>query len=305
MDKIKIIIIGGPTASGKSELAVQAALALEGEVISCDSMQIYKGMDIGTAKIRADEMRGVPHHMLDVADPKQPFSAFDYSHAVTKIINELRCKGKMPIIVGGTGLYVESLVYPLSFIAQSDESVRKRLYREYESLGAQTMYERLCEIDPQDAAKIHPNNVKRLLRALEIYEISGKTKSQCAEREINPAYEIGMFITDPQRELLYAAIDARVEKMFEQGIVGEVETLLSNGVSWDSQSMQAIGYKEFKPYFAGKATLEEVKADIKRNSKKYAKRQTTWFKRYSFAKHYKNDEYGKMLADMVEFGKNE
>lgn len=114
-----------------------------------------------------------------------------------------------------------------------------------------------------------------------------------------------MFITDPQRELLFAAIDARVEKMFEQGIVGEVETLLSNGVSWDSQSMQAIGYKEFKPYFAGEATLEEVKADIKRNSKKYAKRQTTWFKRYSFAKHYKNDEYGKMLADMVEFGKNE
>ena len=237
MDKIKLIIIGGPTASGKSGIAVDAAKLINGEVISCDSMQIYKGMDIGTAKISAEEMCGVPHYMIDVADPKTEFSAYDFSHMAEKYIKDIVSRGKIPVIVGGTGLYVESLIYPLSFIAKKDESVRARLYEEYLRVGAQPLYERLQRIDPDDAAKIHPNNVKRLLRALEIAEISGKTKSECAERIPNPAYDIGLFIIDPPREQLYKNIDARVDKMFEDGIVNEVKKLISDGVDRSAQSM--------------------------------------------------------------------
>ena len=301
MDKIKLIIIGGPTASGKSGIAVDAAKLINGEVISCDSMQIYKGMDIGTAKISAEEMCGIPHYMIDVADPKTEFSAYDFSHMAEKYIKDIVSRGKIPVIVGGTGLYVESLIYPLSFIAKKDESVRARLYEEYLRVGAQPLYERLQRIDPDDAAKIHPNNVKRLLRALEIAEISGKTKSECAERIPNPAYDIGLFIIDPPREQLYKNIDARVDKMFEDGIVNEVQKLISDGVDRSAQSMQAIGYKEFKPYFEGLASLEDVKEAIKRNTRRYAKRQITWFKRYTFGTRYSTNELDKMLNDIKIF----
>lgn len=301
MDKIKLIIIGGPTASGKSGIAVDAAKLINGEVISCDSMQIYKGMDIGTAKISAEEMCGVPHYMIDVADPKTEFSAYDFSHMAEKYIKDIVSRGKIPVIVGGTGLYVESLIYPLSFIAKKDESVRARLYEEYLRVGAQPLYERLQRIDPDDAAKIHPNNVKRLLRALEIAEISGKTKSECAERIPNPAYDIGLFIIDSPREQLYKNIDARVDKMFEDGIVNEVKKLISDGVDRSAQSMQAIGYKEFKPYFEGSASLEDVKEAIKHNTRRYAKRQITWFKRYTFGTRYSTNELDKMLNDIKIF----
>ena len=301
MDKIKLIIIGGPTASGKSGIAVDAAKLINGEVISCDSMQIYKGMDIGTAKISAEEMCGIPHYMIDVADPKAEFSAYEFSHMAENYIKDIVSRGKIPVIVGGTGLYVESLIYPLSFIAKKDESVRARLYEEYLRVGAQPLYERLQRIDPDDAAKIHPNNVKRLLRALEIAEISGKTKSECAERIPNPAYDIGLFIIDPPREQLYKNIDARVDKMFECGIVNEVKKLISDGVDRSAQSMQAIGYKEFKPYFEGSASLEDVKEAIKRNTRRYAKRQITWFKRYAFGSRYSTNELDKMLNDIKIF----
>lgn len=301
MDKIKLIIIGGPTASGKSGIAVGAAKLVNGEVISCDSMQIYKGMDIGTAKISAEEMCGIPHYMLDVADPKAEFSAYEFSHMAENYIKDIVLRGKIPVIVGGTGLYVESLIYPLSFIAKKDESVRARLYEEYLRVGAQPLYERLQRIDPDDAAKIHPNNVKRLLRALEIAEISGKTKSECSERIPNPAYDIGLFIIDSPREQLYKNIDARVDKMFEDGIVNEVKKLISDGVEWSAQSMQAIGYKEFKPYFEGSASLEDVKEAIKHNTRRYAKRQITWFKRYTFGTRYSTNELDKMLNDIKIF----
>ena len=301
MDKIKIVIIGGPTASGKSDIAVRAAKLIGGEIISCDSMQIYKGMDIGTAKVTAEEMSGVPHHMIDIADPKREFSAFNFSQTAEKLIVDINLRGKIPIIAGGTGLYVESLIYPLSFIVEKDDKVRERLYEEYERLGAQAMYEKLMRVDPEDAEKIHPNNVKRLLRALEIYELSGKTKSKCAERVPNEAYDIGLFIVNPTREELYARIDARVDKMFASGIEGEVKNLLDGVVHWDCQSMQAIGYKEFKPYFEGTASLDEVKEAIKRNTRHYAKRQITWFKRYKEALWYGLDEEDKMLNDIKNF----
>ena len=301
MDKIKIVIIGGPTASGKSDIAVRAAKLIGGEIISCDSMQIYKGMDIGTAKVTAEEMRGVPHYMIDIVDPKREYSAFNFVQEAEKLIADINLRGKIPIIVGGTGLYVESLIYPLSFIVEKDDKVRERLYEEYERLGAQAMYEKLKRVDPEDAEKIHPNNVKRLLRALEIYELSGKTKSKCAERVPNEAYDIGLFIVNPTREEIYARIDARVDKMFASGIEGEVKNLLDGGVHWDCQSMQAIGYKEFKPYFEGTASLDEVKEAIKRNTRHYAKRQITWFKRYKEGLWYGLDEEDKMLNDIKNF----
>ena len=161
MDKIKLVIIGGPTASGKSDIAVRAAKLIGGEIISCDSMQIYKGMDIGTAKVTAEEMSSVPHHMIDIADPKREFSAFNFSQTAEKLIVDIKLRGKIPIIAGGTGLYVESLIFPLSFIAKKDESVRARLYEEYLRVGAQPLYERLQRIDPDDAAKIHPNTIHK------------------------------------------------------------------------------------------------------------------------------------------------
>ena len=197
--------------------------------------------------------------------------------------------------------FTEVCAYYSCMEDEKDESVRARLYEEYLRAGAQPLYERLQRIDPDDAAKIHPNNVKRLLRALEIAEISGKTKSECSERIPNPAYDIGLFIIDPPREQLYKNIDARVDKMFEDGIVNEVKKLISDGVEWSAQSMQAIGYKEFKPYFEGSASLEDVKEAIKHNTRKYAKRQITWFKRYTFGTRYSTNELDKMLNDIKIF----
>ena len=305
MDKIKIVIIGGPTASGKSSLAVKAAKLIGGEIISCDSMQIYRGMDIGTAKISKEEMDGIPHYMLSVADPSQSFSAFDFAKRAESYIKTISFAGKVPIIVGGTGLYMEALIYPLTFLAKKDDKIRERLFEEYKSAGAEHMYERLRRLDPEDAAKIHPNNVKRVLRALEIYEISGKIKSECAERIANPAYEIGLFVINPSREELYRNIDNRVDEMFRHGIAGEVSKLLDSGLSWDAQSMQAIGYKEFRAYFDGSATLDEVKFEIKRNTRHYAKRQITWLKRYDFASWYAASETEKMLNDIKIFGESD
>ena len=286
----KILAIAGATASGKSKAAVELAKKLNGEIISMDSMQIYKHMDIGTAKVTLQEMENIPHHMIDIVEPNMPFSVSDFVKLAKDKINEITARGKLPILAGGTGLYFESLIYPFNFGgAKSDEDIKNNLYKQLEQLGAEYLHKKLMEIDPIDGAKIHPNNTKRLIRALEIYEITGNTKTNNSTNK-QLLYDLDMYVLDWDREILYDRIEKRVQIMFDNGLQKEIENLLEVGITFDMQSMQGIGYKEFAIYFDGKFSLDDVKNAIILNSRHYAKRQITWFKRYDFAKFIKFED---------------
>ncbi len=286
----KILAIAGATASGKSKAAVELAKKLNGEIISMDSMQIYKHMDIGTAKVTLQEMENIPHHMIDIVEPNMPFSVSDFVKLAKDKINEITARGKLPILAGGTGLYFESLIYPFNFGgAKSDEDIKNNLYKQLEQFGAEYLHKKLMEIDPIDGAKIHPNNTKRLIRALEIYEITGNTKTNNSTNK-QLLYDLDMYVLDWDREILYDRIEKRVQIMFDNGLQKEIENLLEVGITFDMQSMQGIGYKEFTSYFDGKCSLDDVKNAIILNSRHYAKRQITWFKRYDFAKFIKFED---------------
>lgn len=286
----KILAIAGATASGKSKVAVELAKKLNGEIISMDSMQIYKHMDIGTAKVTLQEMENIPHHMIDIVEPNMPFSVSDFVKLAKDKINEITARGKLPILAGGTGLYFESLIYPFNFGgAKSDEDIKNKLYKQLEQFGAEYLHKKLMEIDPIDGAKIHPNNTKRLIRALEIYEITGNTKTNNSTNK-QLLYDLDMYVLDWDREILYDRIEKRVQIMFDNGLQKEIENLLEVGITFDMQSMQGIGYKEFASYFDGKCSLDDVKNAIILNSRHYAKRQITWFKRYDFAKFIKFED---------------
>lgn len=286
----KILAIAGATASGKSKVAVELAKKLNGEIISMDSMQIYKHMDIGTAKVTLQEMENIPHHMIDIVEPNMPFSVSDFVKLAKDKINEITACGKIPILAGGTGLYFESLIYPFNFGgAKSDEDIKNNLYKQLEQFGAEYLHKKLMEIDPIDGVKIHPNNTKRLIRALEIYEITGNTKTNNSTNK-QLLYDLDMYVLDWDREILYDRIEKRVQIMFDNGLQKEIENLLEVGITFDMQSMQGIGYKEFASYFDGKCSLDDVKNAIILNSRHYAKRQITWFKRYDFAKFIKFED---------------
>lgn len=282
----KIVIIGGATASGKTSLGVEIAKMLDSEIISCDSMQIYRHMDIGTAKVTTEESHGIRHHMIDVVEPNCEYSVGEFAKEADEKISEILTKGKIPVLVGGTGLYLDAILYPMSFGGERDEKLRKDLFDELEKFGKDYMYNKLKAIDPVDAAKIHPNNTKRVLRALEIYYSTGEIKSDLVSKERQLRYDPCMVVLNPPREILYQRINSRVDKMFTEGLEKEVKTLVQNGVGFDCQSMQAIGYKEFSEYFDGLITLEQLKEKIKQNSRNYAKRQITWLKKYNFAKWF-------------------
>lgn len=278
----KVLIIAGATASGKSGLAVKLAKKFDGEIISCDSMQIYRHLDVGTAKITAEEADGIRHHMIDVVDPSEEYSVWEYANAAKAAIDDISSRGKLPIVAGGTGLYIESIIYPLNFAVNKDEQVRERLKKELDTLGAEALHARLAEADPEDAAKIHPNNVKRLIRALEILEISGGVKSKEELRE--PQYDVCLIAVSVARDELYRRINERIEHMFALGLEREIREILDKGLAdRNSQSMQAIGYKEFFDMFDGKCGVDEVKERIKQNTRRYAKRQLSWLRRYGFA----------------------
>ncbi len=283
---IKVFVIAGPTASGKSAFGVDIAKEINGEIISCDSMQIYKRMNIGTAKISIEEMDGVVHHLIDIVEPNEEFSVGEYSFRANELIGDIASRGKVPIVVGGTGLYIDSILYPMSFGGCKNIAIRKSLEEDCEKYGKEYMHALLREIDPLDAEKIHPNNVKRVLRALEIYKTTGERKSdmQISQRKLQ--YDCCMTVLDIAREELYKRIDSRVDDMFERGLTKEVDALLEEGISFDGQSMQAIGYKEFRLLYEKKITEDEVKEKIKQNSRNYAKRQITWLKKYEFAKWF-------------------
>ncbi|MDE6372484.1 MAG: tRNA (adenosine(37)-N6)-dimethylallyltransferase MiaA, partial [Clostridia bacterium] len=282
----KLIFVVGATASGKSQVGVNLAKSFDGEIISCDSMQVYKDMNIGTAKVTREEMQGVPHHMIDIVNADSRFSVGEFASKADEIIEDILSRGKTPIVVGGTGLYVDGILYPMTFGGDKDNEVRADLERQLALYGKEYMHSLLVEIDPVDAEKIHPNNVKRVLRALEIYKTTGICKSNLHEKSKSLKYEVCMIALDVDRKVLYQRIDARVDKMFEMGLLNEVKWLLSNGIGFENQSMQAIGYKEFKEYFDGHKTLNETIDCIKQNSRNYAKRQLTWFRKYDFAKWY-------------------
>ena len=276
--KPQIIIICGPTASGKTDLAVQLAKALNSEVVSADSMYIYKGLDIGTAKPSVAEMQGVKHHLINVVDAKDNFTVSDYKAMAEPIISDLINQGKIPVICGGTGFYINSLLYDLSYGKGKDNAEAREKYKKLaEEYGNEYVFNILKTVDEESAKKLHPNDLKRVIRALEIFE-NGCKKSDIVDDFI-PKYNYLAFCFDYDREILYQRIEKRVDIMFESGLVNEIENLLKNGVNREHQCMQAIGYKEVLDYFDGTITLEQAKDAIKLNTRHYAKRQITFFKR--------------------------
>jgi tRNA dimethylallyltransferase len=279
--KIPVVAVVGPTASGKSRLAVELALRKNGEVISADSMQIYKGMQIGTAKPTSQEMRGVPHHLIDFVELTQPFSVADYVELAAKCIEEIHSRGKLPILAGGTGLYVRSLLHNIQFTeSDRDEALRAALSQKAEQEGPQALLEELRQFDPESAERIHPNNVGRIIRAIEIYRTSGITMTEQIKRskQIPTPYQACVIGLDYRnRQTLYDRINLRVDQMMESGLLAEAKEVLSHPGA--PTALQAIGYKELAPYLSGECPLDEAVERIKRETRRYAKRQLTWFRR--------------------------
>jgi tRNA dimethylallyltransferase len=277
--KQKLLVIIGPTAVGKTKLSIELAKKYNGEVISGDSMQIYRDMDIGTAKIKIEEMEGVPHHLLDIKEPDESFSVAEFQQLVRTKINEIALKGKLPIIVGGTGLYIQSVIYDYQFSeASADDAFRMELEEQAKVIGNDALHEELTRLDPVSAAQIHPNNVRRVIRALEIFHCTGKMMSEYQkEQEPDLLYQTALIGLTMEREKLYERINHRVEMMMDEGLLDEVRRLYNSGLR-DCQSIQAIGYKEVYEFFEGKVSLEDAARNLKQNSRRYAKRQLTWFR---------------------------
>lgn len=281
MNKPKVIVICGPTASGKTTLSIQLAQKINGEIISSDSMQIYKDMNIGTAKPDQQEMQGIKHYLLDFVEPNQRYSVADYKKDAENAIEDILQKGKVPIIVGGTGLYVDSLIYGIEYPnIEFDENYRKELERRVEKEGLEKLYEKAKKIDPQAMKKISRNDQKRILRVLEIYNATGKTKTEqeIESRKNEVKYDYRVFAINMDREKLYDRINKRVDIMIQKGLIEEVENLLKKYNEFPTV-MQGLGYKEVVEYIQGKVLKEDMIENIKRESRRYAKRQITWFKK--------------------------
>lgn len=281
MNKPKVIVICGPTASGKTTLSIQLAQKINGEIISSDSMQIYKNMNIGTAKPDKQEMQGIKHYLLDFVEPNQRYSVADYKKDAENAIEDILQKGKVPIIVGGTGLYVDSLIYGIEYPnIEFDENYRKKLEKRAEKEGLEKLYEEARKIDPQAMEKISRNDQKRILRVLEIYNATGKTKTEqeIESRKNEVKYDYRVFAINMDREKLYDRINKRVDIMIQKGLIEEVENLLKKYNEFPT-AMQGLGYKEVVEYLQGKVLKEDMIENIKRESRRYAKRQITWFKK--------------------------
>ena len=277
-----IICIAGPTASGKTALAVALAKGLNGEVVSCDSMQVYKRMDIGTAKPTPEEMQGIPHHMIDVAEPWEDFSVSRYCEMAAPIVDDIISRGKTAIIAGGTGLYMDSLIRGSAFAPFPSTGVRERLEAQADAEGMEAMLSRLRSVDPDSAARLHLSDRKRIIRALEVFLETGETitehnrKTQAVPPRYTPLW-LGLDFSE--RGELYRRIDLRVGKMLEMGLIEEIQSLLDSGIPEKATAMQAIGYKEFVDALDGRCTIEEAADQVRQSSRRYAKRQLTWFRR--------------------------
>ncbi|MCD7785163.1 MAG: tRNA (adenosine(37)-N6)-dimethylallyltransferase MiaA [Oscillospiraceae bacterium] len=278
--KQKLIVVCGPTASGKTELAVSLAELFDGEVVSADSMQIYKDISIATAKPSSEEMRGIRHHMIDILNLSEKFSVADYVRLAGECIDDIASRGKIPVVCGGTGLYISSLINGISFDETcSSTELREELGRLAEEKGGEYLLGILREFDPESADRLHPNNLTRIIRAIEVYKISGVTMTEMnklsQKESLYDPVMIGLNYSD--RELLYDRVNSRVDKMLEMGLLEEAKMVLSQENV--ATAGQAIGYKEFKPYFAGEKSIEECIDSVKQDSRRYAKRQLTWFRR--------------------------
>ena len=280
-DKRPVLAVVGPTATGKTALGVELALHLGGEIISADSMQVYRGLDVGTAKVTPEETQGVPHHCVDILPPEEPFSVADFTALAGRLVEEIAARGHLPILVGGTGLYVQSFLYGVRFTEEkAPDGLREQLAAELAARGPAALYSELQAVVPQAAAAIHPNNHVRVLRALEHYRATGRRLSEQKAASLPPerpyrALVLGLDFAG--RDVLYRRIDARVDRMLEQGLLEEARMVYGHRQTYRTAA-QAIGYKEFFPYFAGEDSLEHCASQLKQASRRYAKRQLTWFR---------------------------
>ena len=280
--KRPLIILAGPTAVGKTAASIRLAKAIGAEIISADSMQVYRHMDIGSAKIRQEEMEGVPHYLIDVLEPEEEFNVVRFQQMAKAAAEEIYAKGKIPLVAGGTGFYIQALLYDIDFTENDgDTSYRRSLEKTAEEKGGEYLHAMLREADPKAAEEIHPHNIKRMIRALEFHHQTGGKISEHneAEREKSSPYDFAYFVLTDERSRLYERIDRRVDKMMEEGLLKEVRYLKERGVKRESTAMQGLGYKELYAYLDGECTLEEAVRIIKRDTRHFAKRQLTWFKR--------------------------
>ena len=305
--KKPLIVLTGPTAAGKTELSIALAKKLNGAIISADSMQVYKYMNIGSAKIRPEEMQGIRHYLVDVLDPREEFHVARFQQMAKEAMEEIYRNGQLPIVVGGTGFYIQALLKDIDFDESSGElPCRKELEETARREGGAVLYERLRQVDPESAEAIHPNNVKRVIRALEFYQETGQPISlhNKEQKEKQPPYTYAYFVLNDDRARLYERIDRRVDRMVEQGLVEEVRWLKEHGYDRSLVSMQGLGYKELFPYLDGTCSLEEAVEIIKRDTRHFAKRQITWFKREPDVIWLNQQEFGydkeKILKRMLE-----
>lgn len=292
--KEKLVILTGPTAVGKTSASIAIAKALDGEIVSADSMQIYKYMDIGTAKATLEEMEGIPHHLTDFLEPDSDFSAAIYSEMAKSIISDINSRGKLPIVVGGTGLYINSLVYDLEFgKIDPQPDYRAELEDIVREHGGEQLLLMLSEVDPVSASKLGSRDIKRIMRALEVFKVTGEPLSNQGGsfRKETESYDLSMYCLNMDRKKLYDRIDLRVDQMMDSGLITEVKSLIERGYHKDLQAMQGIGYKELYQYLDGECTLQEAVDKIKQGSRNYAKRQLTWFRRDNRIKWVDVDDY--------------
>ncbi|MGG3281410.1 tRNA (adenosine(37)-N6)-dimethylallyltransferase MiaA [Paenibacillus solani] len=278
--KPKLLVLIGPTAVGKTKMSIELAKEFGCEIISGDSMQVYRGMDIGTAKISREEMEGIPHHLIDIHDPDHPYSVAEFQEQSQKLIKEIQDRGKLPFIVGGTGLYVESVCYGYQFSESgADEAFREEQFRFANEYGAEALHRKLVTVDPESAERLHPNDLRRVVRALEIFHLTGiPLSAQLAPQTKQSAYDLCLVGLTMDRQMLYNRIEERIDLMLNQGLVDEVAALMDKGFAPGLVSMQGLGYKEIVSYLSGECSYEEAVVLLKRDTRRFAKRQLSWFR---------------------------
>ena len=312
MDKQKLIVLTGPTAVGKSKLSIALAKEIGGEIISADSMQVYKHMDIGTDKISKEKMEGVPHHLIDILEPDELFNVFLFQKLVKEAIADIASRGKVPIIVGGTGFYIQAVLYDIDFTeTDEDMTIRNELEERAANGEGQALFEELKAVDPKSAEIIHANNIKRVIRALEYYKKTGKPISEHNEEQHQRTspYDFKYFVLTDDREVLYSRIDKRVDAMIKEGLEDEVRALLTMNIDRSATSMQGLGYREMIGYLDGEYDLDRAVYLIKRNTRHFAKRQLTWFRREKDVRWIDKKLYGRnderVLEEIIRIYENE
>ncbi|MFM9326779.1 tRNA (adenosine(37)-N6)-dimethylallyltransferase MiaA [Paenibacillus mesotrionivorans] len=302
-DKPPLLVLLGPTAIGKTGLSVEIAKRYGCEIISGDSMQVYRGMDIGTAKITREEMQGVPHHMLDICEPDYPFSVAEFQERVRQLIFDISSRGAVPFIVGGTGLYIESICYDFQFSeVGSDEEFREEQRRFLEEFGPEALHTRLAEIDPDSAGRLHANDTRRVIRALEVFHLTGRTLTeQLAGQTRESPYNLCLVGLTMDRDILYNRIEARIDQMMDQGLVDEVRGLMARGLTRSHISMQGLGYKEIAAYLEQETTLPEAVRLLKRDTRHFAKRQLSWFRHMKEINWIEIPEHAKLSRILHKF----